>query len=98
MKGCMRNLCACSLTPLFFFGICTLLNAQDDLVLATDTACCDASSCDSCGTCDGCCCDPIGNWYDNTVLFLGSDAWKTPVDIDYSRLKFVWSESGGSRR
>src|SRR5262245_23029646 len=49
---------------------------DDDGDIAADGACVEA--------CDDCCCDCIGNWYDNTAVFVASDAWKGIGDFFFN--------------
>jgi hypothetical protein len=62
--------------------------AQDGWIVrgqtcATMGGCDDAGTCGAaahCDDCDDCCDDCIGNWRDNTVVFLASDAWSNIGD------------------
>jgi hypothetical protein len=55
------------------------LTSQEPTLAAKDVPTQDnysAGDCESCGCNDACGCDCIGNWWDNTVIFVAGDAWK----------------------
>ncbi len=76
MNGKISNGFGYALTLMLVLGSWGVAGAQDEV--SQD---CDASCCNSCGIAN--CCDCCGTWLDNTVLFLGSDAWKNIGDSDY---------------
>jgi hypothetical protein len=55
------------------------LTSQEPTLAAKDVASDEtysAGGCNSCGCDDTCGCDCIGNWWDNTAIFVAGDAWK----------------------